>query len=627
VAICDPDITKPNYAQNKLKAQNELLVAISEAQALFISGHAPDRVYAQMLQILVRSTGSEYGFLDEVIRNPDGKKVERILAISDISWDAESKRLYEGLKSGQFEIMTLDNLAGAAVLEQRAVIANDASNDPRAKGLPKGHPAIQRYMGMPLYYGGEIIGVVGVANRPDDYTEEIAAFIQPLIQAASAMIQAGRVVQREREMLAALKASEEKYRRLAETSNEGIWAVDAHFRTTYVNPRMVDMLGRRPSEMLGRSVDEFLFPDDLGDHRDGVAARHQRQGEKSYEQRFQRGDGSPLWALVSATPLYDEKGEYAGSFSMLTDITARKRMEDKLRQNETRFRQMFINAPMPYQSLDEQGNFLDVNQAFLDALGYSRNEIIGRNFGDILQPEWVDHFKENFPRFKAVGEILGVEFEMVKKDGSTILVFFNGKIQRDEENHFQRTHCIFQDITENRRIQATLKDRERYLSAILETIQEGFWALDENGRFLDVNAAYCGLSGYRREELLKLRINDLDAIETPTGSNASVQGVSNVLNPATDAGTAAFWNLRFQWSGSIMKDSSSAWGVTSRNASRPRRSARNFMPSWPKLRRWNPSAAWPAGWLTISTICSWLSSVMRKWPKAKSLWKIRCTRI
>jgi PAS domain S-box-containing protein len=358
-----------------------------------------------------------------------------------------------------------------------------------------------------------------------------------------------------------------------------------------------------------------------------VAARHQRQGEKSYEQRFQRGDGSPLWALVSATPLYDEKGEYAGSFSMLTDITARKRMEDKLRQNETRFRQMFINAPMPYQSLDEQGNFLDVNQAFLDALGYSRNEIIGRNFGDILQPEWVDHFKENFPRFKAVGEILGVEFEMVKKDGSTILVFFNGKIQRDEENHFQRTHCIFQDITENRRIQATLKDRERYLSAILETIQEGFWALDENGRFLDVNAAYCGLSGYRREELLKLRINDLDAIETPTGSNASVQGVSNVLNPATDAGTAAFWNLRFQWSGSIMKDSSSAWGVTSRNASRPRRSARNFMPSWPKLRRWNPSAAWPAGWLTISIIGSWLSSVMRKWPKAKFLWKIRCTRI
>ena len=123
----------------------------------------------------------------------------------------------------------------------------------------------------------------------------------------------------------------------------------------------------------------------------------------------------------------------------LSKITA----QEELRESEERFRSLFMNAPLPYQSLDENGNFLEVNQAFLDVLGYSREDLIGRNFGDILHPDWVDHFKENFPRFKAVGEVMGVEFEIIKKDGSIILVVFNGKIHRDDQGRFQRTHCIF----------------------------------------------------------------------------------------------------------------------------------------------------------------------------------------
>jgi PAS domain S-box-containing protein len=157
-------------------------------------------------------------------------------------------------------------------------------------------------------------------------------------------------------------------------------------------------------------------------------------------------DQPPIWFKFKASGIVLD-GHKAVVMAM-DDITKYKLDEAALQDSENRFRMMFMNAPMPYQSLDEQGNFIEVNQTFLDLLGYSRQELIGKNFGDILHPDWVDHFKHNFPRFKAIGEILGVEFEMVKKDGSTILVFFNGKIQRDEQGRFQRTHCIFQDITE-----------------------------------------------------------------------------------------------------------------------------------------------------------------------------------
>ena len=125
-----------------------------------------------------------------------------------------------------------------------------------------------------------------------------------------------------------------------------------------------------------------------------------------------------------------------------------KRREAALTESEQRFKLLYERTPLAYQSLDENGDFIEVNQAWLEALGYPKQEVIGRNFADFLPPDWANHFEENFPRFKALGEVLGVEFEMVKKDGSTMLVSFHGKIGRDSQGRFKQTHCIFQDITE-----------------------------------------------------------------------------------------------------------------------------------------------------------------------------------
>lgn len=128
-----------------------------------------------------------------------------------------------------------------------------------------------------------------------------------------------------------------------------------------------------------------------------------------------------------------------------------------LEESEARFKLMFDQAPLPYQSLDENGTIVEVNQSWLDVLGFSKKEVIGRNFGDFLHPDWVDHFHENFPKFKKAGEILGVEFEMVKKDGSTILVTFNGKISRGPDHEFRQTHCIFHNITERKNYEHKLE--------------------------------------------------------------------------------------------------------------------------------------------------------------------------
>ena len=123
-------------------------------------------------------------------------------------------------------------------------------------------------------------------------------------------------------------------------------------------------------------------------------------------------------------------------------------MDKELKESEKRFYMLFRNSPLPYQSLDENGFLLDVNPAWLECLGYSKDEVIGKNFSEFLSPNYGEHFKKNFPLFKSAGEIHDVQFQMKHKDGSHIFVSYEGKIGYDELGHFKQTHCIFQDITE-----------------------------------------------------------------------------------------------------------------------------------------------------------------------------------
>ncbi|WP_167506073.1 ABC transporter substrate binding protein [Desulfosediminicola flagellatus] len=131
-------------------------------------------------------------------------------------------------------------------------------------------------------------------------------------------------------------------------------------------------------------------------------------------------------------------------------MTESLQAQHELKESEDRFKMLFQQAPVGYQSLDENGNFIDVNDNWLEQLGYTRQEVIGKSFGDFLDPEWKSHFKENFPRFKTIGEILGVEFEIIRKDGSHVLMSINGKIGKNADGSFRQTHCVLHDITSQR---------------------------------------------------------------------------------------------------------------------------------------------------------------------------------
>ncbi|MHC1791623.1 PAS domain S-box protein [Solidesulfovibrio sp.] len=133
-----------------------------------------------------------------------------------------------------------------------------------------------------------------------------------------------------------LAESEARYRRIVETANEGIWAVDAAWRTTYVNAVMGSMLGLSPDDILGRPVSDFLFARDSELHRAMVRREAAPPGGGLYERRLKRDDGQELWVLIAVSSEYDASGGFAGAFGMFTNITERKQAEQSLRLSEAR---------------------------------------------------------------------------------------------------------------------------------------------------------------------------------------------------------------------------------------------------------------------------------------------------
>ncbi len=120
-------------------------------------------------------------------------------------------------------------------------------------------------------------------------------------------------------MTVALRASEERYRRIVETADEGIWVTDAEGRTTFVNPKMAQMLGCPADALLGRRTEAFVDAGALDPEGDTAPGARER--------RLRRVDGSTLWALVASTPITDSAGRFEGMLAMVTDISHQKQAE------------------------------------------------------------------------------------------------------------------------------------------------------------------------------------------------------------------------------------------------------------------------------------------------------------
>lgn len=159
---------------------NRLLEAIRLAQTEFILESSTRVAFRLLLDELLALTESEYGFIGEIETSDTGQAL-RVWAYTDISWNEETRQL---LRDNAATGLVFDNMAtlfGHAITEDTVVISNDPSSDPRAGGLPPGHPPLKSFLAIPFHYANRPTGLIGVANAVRGYSQADVDFLSPLV--------------------------------------------------------------------------------------------------------------------------------------------------------------------------------------------------------------------------------------------------------------------------------------------------------------------------------------------------------------------------------------------------------------------------------------------------------------
>jgi PAS domain S-box-containing protein len=427
--------------------------------------------------------------MEDRFRNPNSAIRNRTTILNVDDDDASRYAVSHILHQAGFEV--IEAASGAEVLrlvrENPDLVILDV-NLPDISGLEvcrriKADPAtsLMPVLMLSATYRDDQARVKGLESGADGYlTHPVEP--QVLISTVKAFL---RIQQAEAELQAAAR----EWRTTFDAIGDAVCLLDGEGRMLRCNEAMTNLLGKPFDEIIGHTCWELVHG--TSEPIAGCPVVRMRESRRRETLVLPMGD---RWVEVSADPLLDETGDLIGSVHIMADITERKRAEEAIREGEERFRRLYERAPLGYQSLDAEGCFIDVNQAWQDLLGYSRDQVSGRWFGDFLAPQEVDSFKERFPRFKASGEV-HVDVEMVQRAGSTIIVHIDGRIGHDKHGQFKQTHCILHDITERKRAEETIQRQLAEIASYYDNAPIGLAVLDTNLRYLRINDRLAEING------------------------------------------------------------------------------------------------------------------------------------
>ena len=330
---------------------------------------------------------------------------------------------------------------------------------------------------------------------------------------------------------AELLESEKVYKNLVERLPDGVYKSTHEGKFVEINEAMVKMLGYdSKEELLAIDIKTELYfqPED----RESLIL--QERYEEMGIFKLKKKDGSGIWVEDHGWYTLDADGEVLFHEGILRDVTERKIAEEELQESEERFKMLYEKAPVGYQSLDENGKLIDVNQTWLEMMGYHKNEVIGRWFGDFLTPDYVELVEKRFAISKNIGKVQS-EFEMVKKDGSTIFIQLEGRTGHTIDGKFKQTHCVLSDITERRKAEKAIADERILLRTLIDNIPDPIYVKDSLGRKIISNRADLEVLGLTSEDSV-LGKTDIelsypgDALQTFGDDMSVIQTAQPILN-------------------------------------------------------------------------------------------------
>jgi PAS domain S-box-containing protein len=381
------DITAHKQDAERLQHLNRALRAISDGNQAITRATDEAAFVHQACRIVVEDCGYSLVWIGVAV--DDEEKTVKPMA-------------YAGFDQGYIDALniTWGNIdrgsgpTGAAIRTGKVQVCNDMRCDPkfapwRKQALERGYASS---VALPFVYNEKAFGCLTIYSREANvFSEEEVKLLSELTSDLSNGIMLLRMRAVNEQTQKALQVSEEKYRQIVETAEEGIWLAKPNGTTLFVNQKMVDILGYKSKEMLGKSGLEFMEKDQeqtILETRKLLDSNFRTQ----LECKFIRKDGNVVWTLANTAPIFNEQGVHVANIAMHTDITKRKEAEDTLVKARKEWERIFDALPDYIAVVDNKHRILRVNKAMADKLKVTPEQAFGlRCYGCVHGTEtWLE---------------------------------------------------------------------------------------------------------------------------------------------------------------------------------------------------------------------------------------------
>lgn len=274
----------------------------------------------------------------------------------------------------------------------------------------------------------------------------------------SCIVGMGIDIKRRKRAEKGLKESEERYRLIVETAQEGIWLIDEQNVTTFVNEPMARMLGYTREEMIGRHLYDFMSETEREQADKNIGRR--KQGITDDEEFiFQKKDGQRIWTHLYVSPIFQD-GEYKGSLATVTDITEKREAEQQLRLSEQRFKSLVQNSSDLLSINDENGICRYVSHTIVDMLGYTAADVQGKNAFQFIHEEEREAVYKLYQQFVNEKHLMTPPYRFLHANGEWRWLETRG-VNLLNDPDIQGLVLNSRDITERIELQEELERRSR----------------------------------------------------------------------------------------------------------------------------------------------------------------------
>ncbi len=301
-----------------------------------------------------------------------------------------------------------------------------------------------------------------------------------------------------------LKESEERYRQAQRASGIGSWVYDIKSRTTTWTPEVYCIFGVPPEtfEVNFESFLTLLHPDDKTVLQSSVNQTIRSGAEYSLEFRINRPDGQVRWVHGAGGFVLDENGEPRKLVGVVMDITEKKQFEEQLKFNEKRFRGIVENVNDIIYMLSKDGFFVYVSPNWKTLLGHHPEDLLGRHLAEFVHPEDQNICQAFLDKIFKDGTSHTLVSFRVRHIGGQWRWYENNGVAFDDVEGKAAYLGTARDITDKKRAERELLEAEEKSRLLLESVGEGVYGMDLDGRTTFINPAAQKMLGYTEDEVV-----------------------------------------------------------------------------------------------------------------------------